>query len=480
MGWIFDGIVGSFLGWIFKTSYDICSGIEEAFGVLLFGYKENTVNHLGEVEIKRTSLLDLLLDRFETNETLRNVFIVMVALAVVILICSILLSFLKAMISHEGDFKKVIVKNLFNSTKAILFIVLVPTVIFFINSSLTTIFNVLEENMEFELGITDRLWDIIVRNPSVAGEFSGAATLPPGKIGGLGQLEHMNSGIGIIVYIVLALAFCKALFIVIKRVVDIGILLVISPVPIASYPADDGERFGIWRNLMIGKLLSIIGILFSFFIFTVLIQVAEDMLELLSDRDNLHGINTIAAEMIFFAIVIIGALGVSSSGTIISNLINQQAAQAAQQDQQLADTMVNRGKQSAFRASMLAMGGAGAVLRATSSGANFLKKGSGYIPKDERSSGSLSQNSVSGEQGQDSNGTSSFSSGSSTNADNAINDRVASKRLARREKPNAFKIVATRGLVGAAKYSGAAYLDRRARRKASRELGLNSPKQGEK
>ena len=45
MRWVFEGGWGSILGWLFKTSYDVCSGIEEAFSILLFGYKENTVNH---------------------------------------------------------------------------------------------------------------------------------------------------------------------------------------------------------------------------------------------------------------------------------------------------------------------------------------------------------------------------------------------------------------------------------------------------
>ena len=120
----------------------------------------------------------------------------MLALAVIVLICSILVSFLKVMISHEGDFKKLVIKNLFNSTKAILFIVLVPTIIFFINSSLTTVFNVLEENMEFELGITDRLWDIIVENPvnNSVYEFADGEYLEPGHIPSWGALSMVNSG----------------------------------------------------------------------------------------------------------------------------------------------------------------------------------------------------------------------------------------------------------------------------------------------
>ena len=66
----------------------------------------------------------------------------------------------------------------------------------------------------------------------------------------------MNYLIGILGGFVMLVMFVLSSISFIQRIFDIILLYLISPISIATIPLDEGNRFKVWKDMMIGKILS--------------------------------------------------------------------------------------------------------------------------------------------------------------------------------------------------------------------------------
>lgn len=85
------------------------------------------------------------------------------------------------------------------------------------------------------------------------------------------NLRSMDFLIGIFGSIVIMVMFVMSAVTFIQRIFDIVLLFIISPVSVSTIPVDDGNRFRIWRDMMISKVLSAYGIILSMNLFFIIV-----------------------------------------------------------------------------------------------------------------------------------------------------------------------------------------------------------------
>lgn len=129
---------------------------------------------------------------------------------------------------------------------------------------------------------------------------------------------------GIIILFIIGLAALN----LVERIIDLVFLYVASPFIIAVSPLDEGNRLGIWKDLVIAKLLSVAGMIVCFYIYFLCMDIIQNLLT--SD--------TFIVKFAYLLFAIGGALAARKGGLLISNLVGhntaliegQQAAQTSQ------------------------------------------------------------------------------------------------------------------------------------------------------
>ncbi len=129
---------------------------------------------------------------------------------------------------------------------------------------------------------------------------------------------------GFIILFIIGLAALN----LIERIIDLVFLYVVSPFIIAVSPLDEGNRLGIWKDLVISKLLSVAGMLICFYIYFLCLPIVK----------SIFTGDAFIVQFAYLLFVIGGALAARKGGLLISNLVGhntaliegQQAGQTAQ------------------------------------------------------------------------------------------------------------------------------------------------------
>lgn len=129
---------------------------------------------------------------------------------------------------------------------------------------------------------------------------------------------------GIIILFIIGLAALN----LVERIIDLVFLYLVSPFVIAVSPLDEGNRLGIWKDLVISKLLSVAGMVVCFYIYFLCLPIV----------DKIFASDTFIVRLGYLIFAIGGALAARKGGLLISNLVGhntaliegQQAGQTAQ------------------------------------------------------------------------------------------------------------------------------------------------------
>lgn len=140
-----------------------------------------------------------------------------------------------------------------------------------------------------------------------------------------GELDYMNIGtvmtyydiskinylVGILGSLIIMVAFCMSAIIFILRIFDVVMLYIISPIPISTYPLDNGERYKQLKNLLISKILGAYGIILAMNLFFMLEPVMANIK--FFDDNFKNGV----VKLLF---IIGGAFATTRANIVISNL----------------------------------------------------------------------------------------------------------------------------------------------------------------
>lgn len=146
------------------------------------------------------------------------------------------------------------------------------------------------------------------------------------------NLRSLDYFIGLFGSIVIMVMFVMSSITFIQRIFDIVLLYIISPISVSTIPIDDGDRFRVWRDMMISKVLSAYGIILSMNLFFIIIPQISSITFFTNSFKN--GI----VKILF---IIGGAYAVTKSNLVIAQLTGNTAGQ--NETQQLLSNMQTGG-----------------------------------------------------------------------------------------------------------------------------------------
>ena len=180
------------------------------------------------------------------------------------------------------------------------------------------------------------------------------------------DLSEMNYVIGLLGGLVMLVIFAISSFTFIQRIFDIILLYIVSPISISTLPLDQGNRFKVWKDMMISKILSAYGIILVMNLFFLIIPQVNKMQFFESNFEN---------SVVHILFLIGGAFAVTKANLVIAQLTGSQAG-----GRELAQMIYNMRSGIAFAKS--ASGIVGRTVGRVVGGSDYLKnrkKGHGRI-----------------------------------------------------------------------------------------------------
>ena len=184
--------------------------------------------------------------------------------------------------------------------------------------------------------------------------------------------------IGIAVILFLLVALFKCLLLLGKRMFDMALLYVVAPLAIASYPADDGKRYNIWKDLMMAKIFSVLGITLGFIIYMVFMREINEVFRDLNPTyyahllmamgdfikyDSPEALSGVALTISYIVIALAGASGLPTAYQMIATLVSETAGHQASADMSNLNADVALMQRGVHFAGGMALAGASGLLK---------------------------------------------------------------------------------------------------------------------
>jgi len=125
------------------------------------------------------------------------------------------------------------------------------------------------------------------------------------------DIQKMNYLIGILGSFVMLIMFVLSSITFVQRIFDIVLLYLVSPISISTIPLDEGNRFKVWKDTMVGKILSAYGIVLVMNLFFLIIPIVYQVRFFDSDFEN---------GVVYILFLIGGSFAVSKANDIIARL----------------------------------------------------------------------------------------------------------------------------------------------------------------
>lgn len=130
------------------------------------------------------------------------------------------------------------------------------------------------------------------------------------------DIGEMNFVVGILGSLVMLVMFALSSITFVQRIFDIILLYIISPISISTIPLDEGNRFRVWKDMLIAKLLSCYGIIIVMNLFFLIMPQIQKM----TFFDN-----TFQNGIVYVLFLIGGAFATTKANLVISQLTGSQA-----------------------------------------------------------------------------------------------------------------------------------------------------------
>ncbi len=130
------------------------------------------------------------------------------------------------------------------------------------------------------------------------------------------DLTDINFVVGILGSLVMLVMFALSALTFIQRIFDIILLYIVSPISISTLPLDQGNRFRVWKDMMISKILSAYGIILVMNLFFLIMPQVSNMRFFDNDFEN---------SLVYILFLIGGAFAVTKANLVIAQLSGSQA-----------------------------------------------------------------------------------------------------------------------------------------------------------
>lgn len=138
------------------------------------------------------------------------------------------------------------------------------------------------------------------------------------------DLLEYNFVLPYIIAIITAVIMACSIFVFIRRIFDILVLYITSPFFVATRPLDNGQMFRKWQEVLIGKMISSFGIVFSMKLVMLLVPTIMS--------SNIRFTGSSFGDMLIKSILLIGGVYAAfKSQAMIIEIISPEAARAARE-----------------------------------------------------------------------------------------------------------------------------------------------------
>lgn len=271
-----------------------------------------------EIEGEQGDLLSNLLE----SDIIKRVFLTIFIIGFILLIVFTILAIIKSNYQEKQNWKTVLSKT----GQAFIIMLLIPFTVIIgvmltntIMSSINQAMNVYPSNGQGTIGgqflITighDAYKGLIDQSQAEAMFVSGE--LSYAKLSVVKQyydITELNYVIGLLGSLVMLIMFVISAITFVQRIFDIVLLYIISPVSISTIPLDEGNRFKVWKDMLISKILSAYGIILVMNLFFLIIPQVYQIK--FFDNSFQNGV-------VYILFLIGGSFAVTKASRVISQL----------------------------------------------------------------------------------------------------------------------------------------------------------------
>lgn len=270
--------------WIFELLYSlqktICYVIDFVREIFYKLAGIETVN----IDGKQTDLLS----HFILSDTVKNIFFAIFLIAIVLLVVFVLIAIIRSEYAY-GENKKSKGQILGKAFQSFAIFLMVPFILIAGIALTNTVMSAINMSMNPYFattgGTTSIGGQILVTSGQYAYIGETAARSEIERMFLTGELNYFDMSvvtqyynlrnldflIGIFGSIVIMVMFVMSAVTFIQRIFDIVLLYIVSPISVSTIPVDDGNRFKIWRDMTISKVLGAYGIILSMNLFFIII-----------------------------------------------------------------------------------------------------------------------------------------------------------------------------------------------------------------
>ena len=130
------------------------------------------------------------------------------------------------------------------------------------------------------------------------------------------DLSEMNFVVGILGGLVMLVMFVISSVTFIQRIFDIILLYIVSPISVSTIPLDEGNRFRVWKDMLISKILGAYGIILVMNLFFLIMPQVNRMTFFNNSFEN---------GLVYILFLIGGAFAITKANLVISQLCGSQA-----------------------------------------------------------------------------------------------------------------------------------------------------------
>lgn len=276
-----------------------------------------------EINGTQTDLLSNLLE----SEIIKRAFLIIFIIGFILLIIFTMLAIIKSNYQEKQNWKTVLTKTMHGFFIMLLIPATVMAGILLTNtimSSINQAMQVYPSNGQASIGgqfLVTIGYDAYkgIENKSVIESMFCSGELSYSNLSLVKQyynVTELNFVIGLLGSLVMLIMFVISSLTFVQRIFDIVLLYIISPVSISTIPLDEGNRFKVWKDMLISKVLSAYGIILVMNLFFLIIPQVYQIKFFDSNFNN---------GVVYILFLIGGSFAVTKASRVISQLCGSSA-----------------------------------------------------------------------------------------------------------------------------------------------------------
>lgn len=312
--------------WFYELMYKLQSGI----CYLIDFIKEVFFKLCGLDTVKVNGEDKDLVSSLVQSNTIHRVFLTVFLIGVILLVIFLIIALIRA--NYQGNEKKSRGAIMAKAGQSFLICLLVPFLLLAGMTLVSTIMGSLNNAMQMHITDSPSKLGGQMLITSGYNAFKGSAENREAieTMFLTGELDYNNLGhvrmfynihdvnyvIGIFGGLVMLIMFAISSITFIQRIFDIILLYIVSPISISTIPLDDGNRFRVWKDMLIAKILGAYGIILVMNLFFLIMPQISSMQFFDNSFQN---------SLVDFLFIIGGAFAVTKANLVISQLCGAQA-----------------------------------------------------------------------------------------------------------------------------------------------------------